>query len=77
EATQNRSLLNVTIQTGRKHQIRKHLASAGHPVVGDRLYGLENEPENLQLTAYSLTFDCPISHQSQTYQLPAIYLPVL
>jgi len=77
DATQNRSLLNVTIQTGRKHQIRKHLASAGHPVVGDRLYGLENEPENLQLTAYSLTFDCPISHQSQTYQLPAIYLPVL
>ena len=33
------SLLEVNIETGRKHQIRRHLAGAGFPIMGDRLYG--------------------------------------
>ena len=37
------SLLEVVIETGRTHQIRVHLSSAGHPVVGDTLYGAPRE----------------------------------
>lgn len=74
---QDRSLINVTIQTGRKHQIRKHLANTGHPIVGDRLYGLSKDSENLQLTASSLSFQCPVTHQSKAYSLPSHYLPTL
>ena len=33
------SLVAVAIMTGRKHQIRRHLAGLGHPIVGDRRYG--------------------------------------
>jgi 23S rRNA pseudouridine1911/1915/1917 synthase len=37
------SLLKVVPQTGRKHQIRVHLAHIGHPIVGDKLYGGDEE----------------------------------
>lgn len=35
----NATLLEVVLETGRKHQIRRHLAEAGHPLLGDHLYG--------------------------------------
>lgn len=53
------SLLEVVPETGRTHQIRVHLASIGHPIVGDRLYGPKNQPawaERLMLHARSLEF---------------------
>lgn len=37
------SLLEVAPRTGRKHQIRIHLAHAGHPIVGDKLYGADEQ----------------------------------
>lgn len=53
------SLLEVCPQTGRTHQIRVHLASIGHPIVGDSLYGKKENPFGLErqfLHAGSLEF---------------------
>ncbi len=38
------SLLDITLQTGRKHQIRAHLAYLNHPIAGDKIYGFKNQP---------------------------------
>lgn len=71
----NRSLLDVRIDTGRKHQIRRHLSGMGFPVVGDRLYGSNADVENLQLTACRLQFHCPVSGENKDYQLDEALLP--
>jgi tRNA pseudouridine32 synthase/23S rRNA pseudouridine746 synthase len=64
------SLVEVRIETGRKHQIRRHLADLGHPVVGDRLYGSgDDDGVDLQLTAYLLAFRCPVSGKKVEYRL--------
>lgn len=62
---EQKSLLGVHIETGRKHQIRKHLSEIGFPIIGDRLYGTakKNHPEDLQLQAINLAFNCPIDQQ--------------
>ncbi len=41
-----RSIVTIKLETGRKHQIRKHLASVGFPILGDRLYGGDNSGDN-------------------------------
>ncbi len=53
------TLLAVRIETGRKHQIRRHLSSFGHPVLGDPLYG-ERHEKGLHLSAINLSFVCPV-----------------
>nr|MCH9712048.1 RNA pseudouridine synthase [Pseudomonadota bacterium] len=62
---EQKSLLSVHIETGRKHQIRKHLSEIDFPIIGDRLYGTakKNHPEDLQLQAINLAFNCPIDQQ--------------
>jgi len=65
------SLIDVRIETGRKHQIRRHLAELGHPIVGDRLYGKgELDGVDLQLSAYLLAFRCPVNNRYVEYLLP-------
>jgi 23S rRNA pseudouridine1911/1915/1917 synthase len=48
------SLVEVKIETGRTHQIRVHLSSVGHPIVGDTLYGAPTEIEPKRGPAVSL-----------------------
>ncbi len=53
------SLLEIRPATGRTHQIRVHLSSIGHPLVGDKLYGRKKQPlwtARLMLHGYSLGF---------------------
>lgn len=64
------SLVDISIETGRKHQIRRHFESIGMPILGDRLYGHEVEHVDLQLLAYQLVFLCPITQQQQCYHVP-------
>jgi len=70
----NQSLLQVDIDTGRKHQIRRHLVDAGFPVVGDRLYGRGDEEQDLRLQAVCLAFDCPLSGERRKYRLPEVLM---
>ena len=57
----DRALLDVHLITGRTHQIRVHMASIHHPVLGDPIYGTKGLPHapRLMLHAYSLSFTHP------------------
>ncbi|MEN7341361.1 MAG: RluA family pseudouridine synthase [Pseudomonadota bacterium] len=66
---QQQSTLDVRIHTGRKHQVRRHLALIGAPVVGDRLYGHAGDDDpDLQLVASHLAFHCPVRDQRVWYE---------
>jgi 23S rRNA pseudouridine1911/1915/1917 synthase len=55
-AALDQTRLEVTILTGRPHQIRIHVAAVGHPLVGDPLYGLGGVPK--RSAAFSVPGDC-------------------
>lgn len=72
DTTRHLSLIDVRIETGRKHQIRRHLSQLGFPILGDRLHGNATEDEvDLQLCAYRLSFPDPTdtSLPERQYQL--------
>jgi RluA family pseudouridine synthase len=64
------SLLEVTLLTGRKNQIRVHLAELGHPVAGDKKYGAKTDPiKRLALQSYFLAFNHPTSGEPMEFTL--------
>ncbi|MEB3299747.1 MAG: RluA family pseudouridine synthase [Candidatus Sericytochromatia bacterium] len=74
ESWRDVSLLELQLETGRTHQIRVHLASIGHPVVGDRLYGPGGpSPTQLKgqlLHAARLSLQHPITGKPMTFEAP-------
>jgi 23S rRNA pseudouridine1911/1915/1917 synthase len=75
------TLLRVTLETGRTHQIRVHMAAIGHPVCGDRQYGVAGRYglERQFLHATRLAFEHPVTHEpvDVTSHLPAALVAAL
>ena len=66
-----KSLIEARPRTGRTHQIRLHLAEAGHPVVGDELYGPSRKPtEPLGLRAVHLAYHDPFTRKPVRIRAP-------
>jgi len=66
-----RTLVELTLVTGRRHQIRVHLADAGCPVVGDTKYGAKTNPaKRLGLHAWSLRFPHPVTREELRFESP-------
>lgn len=65
------SRLVVTLHTGRLHQIRRHFAMIGFPVIGDPKYGTGNKNvSGLALRAVRLAFDCPFGSGRREFHVP-------
>ena len=75
----NFSLLDVTPKTGRKNQIRVHLADMGNPIAGDKKYGAKSDPAGrVALHASELTFKHPATNQKMTFksEVPQVLMEI-
>lgn len=72
----HRSLVEVKIETGRKHQVRRHLSENGYPIVGDKLFGQSTPTTNpwLKDNTTSTTEEPTIPEDNKTLQLCAVKL---
>jgi tRNA pseudouridine32 synthase/23S rRNA pseudouridine746 synthase len=69
DASNNATTVSVIIRTGRLHQIRRHFAMIGYPVMGDPKYGKGNKnTEGMKLVALSLRFRCPFTGRDVEYR---------
>ena len=65
------SLVECELETGRKNQIRVHMADMGNPVVGDHKYGASGDPiRRLGLHAYMLCFTHPVTGKHMRFETP-------
>ena len=63
------TLIEVRLETGRKHQIRVHLAERGNPVVGDKFYGTgATRASRLALHGARLEFQHPLTRKRMTFE---------
>jgi 23S rRNA pseudouridine1911/1915/1917 synthase len=71
EQAPSRSLLFLHLLTGRKNQIRVHMADIGHPVVGDGKYGHQDDPgSRMCLHAFRLAFHHPVTGEVLDFETP-------
>ena len=61
------SLCGIRLETGRKHQIRAQMSSAGMPLWGDNRYGNGIPGQQITLWGYKLTFEHPVTHEKMTF----------
>lgn len=76
------TFVECILETGRTHQIRVHMSKNGHPIVGDKTYGVKKEEFNLAgqlLHAYKVGFIHPVSGEYMEFvsELPDYYMNVL
>ena len=74
------SLMELSLDTGRKNQIRVHMKDLGHPIVGDRKYGAKSSPiHRLGLHARTLHFAHPVTKKEMLFEtpIPARFLSLL
>lgn len=65
------SLVELTLRTGHKNQLRVHMAGLGHPISGDRKYGARpNATHRLALHATKLSFIHPVTGRTMTFESP-------
>jgi len=66
------TLVECELRTGRTHQIRVHMKSIGHPVVGDPVYGKESAlaPHGQLLHAHKLVFTHPTTGERMVFEAP-------
>lgn len=70
-STDDFSLVEMKLETGRKNQIRVHMADLGNPVAGDQKYGNGRDPlHRLALHAYRLNFYHPITREQMQFETP-------
>ena len=65
--------IKCQLETGRTHQIRVHMASLGHPLLGDTVYGSSKNPYHLQgqaLHAMILGFIHPVTGEYMEFEAP-------
>ena len=67
--TETRTLIELTPETGRRNEIRVHLADAGCPTIGDDKYGARTNPaRRMGLHASSLQFEHPVSGERLKFE---------
>lgn len=67
ERSEEKSLVRVSLVTGRTHQIRVQFASRGYPLFGDRRYGARDEEKVIQLVSAEIAFYHPVTGKRMKY----------
>jgi len=65
----NQTLVEISLKTGRHHQIRVQFASRGFPLCGDKRYGFQKGNTQLALFAYQLSFFHPVTKELLEFQI--------
>lgn len=67
------SYLQLSLETGRTHQIRVHLSNINHPIIGDKIYG-EITDDILFLYSYKIEFDHPILKKRMEFEIKPLWM---